>query len=118
MSSKPNVRLEVALFFAAACFAIIVAANYSIFLEDLAALIGREGSEWTGQSIGVLLLGVFVAMVAYGGMLVVLVPMYAFLVQVLERWGEAPQGQQEPSDQAKLKPPRKGRSPKARKRRR
>ena len=117
MSSKPNVRLEVALFFAAACFAIVVAANYSIILSDLAGLMGWKESEWTGRSVGVVLLGFFVAMVAYGGMLVVLVPMYGFLVQVLERWGETPHGQQEPSDQAKLKP-RAGRSPKARKRRR
>lgn len=90
MSSKPNVRLEVALFFAAACFAIIVAANYSIILSDLAGLMGWKGSEWTGRSVEVILLGFLVAMVAYSGMLVVLVPMYAFLVQVLERWGEPP----------------------------
>ena len=116
MSSKPNVRLEAALFFAAACFAIIVAANYSIILSDLAGLIGWKGSEWTGRSVGVILLGFFVALVAYGGMLVVLVPMYAFLVQVLERWEPAPHEASEKPEQAKSSS-RTGRSRKSHKRR-
>ncbi len=89
MSSKPNVRLEAAIFFAAACLVVVLAANYQTILADIAGLIGVEGAKATGAGWRVVVVGFVVAAVAYGGAVIVLIPIYGFLLDLLQRIGSS-----------------------------
>jgi len=91
MSSKPALRLESAIFFAIACLVMVLAANFQVIMGDVRNLFGAETESGTGESLRVIGIGVVLAVIAYSGAIVILNPMYAFMVEVVGRvWGGEP----------------------------
>ncbi len=103
MSAKPNVRLEAAIFFAAACLVMVLAANFRVMLQDLSGLLHLNGAIWTGASLRVVMVGVVIAAVAYGGAIVILVPAYDFLIQILQRFEERSENKADAAPDGKRK---------------
>lgn len=91
MSSKPALRLESAIFFSIACLVMVLAANFQVIVGDVRNLFGAETESGTGESLRVIGIGVVLAVIAYSGAIVILNPMYAFMVEVVGRvWGGDP----------------------------
>ena len=87
MSNRKQNQIEAALFFAAACLVMVVAANYHALLADLQLMSREKTGLAPGDGWRSVIVGLIVAAGAYGGFLVVLLPMYDFMVEVFDRLG-------------------------------
>jgi len=93
MPTKTNIRFEAAFFLAAACLVMVLAANYQVILDEGKTLVSRGVGEVSGESLRVIFVGVVIATIAYSGAIVVVVPVYEFLVELFERLaGPRPKG--------------------------